>query len=196
MNSNPIRIRPNAGFTLVELMVSLMVLGLVVGALSTILISSNRMHQRTASRAELQASSRQAFSLMTAELRQAGADPSIPPAGIVGIVSADSTVLRVRADLNGDGAIQTTEPSEDVIYSFDPVAKKLLRNPGAGAVSALDRVTTMRFSYFNAAGQPLTPLPLSAANRALVNTIGVTVTCNHQQTHPFTLSTRVAMRNQ
>ena len=43
---------------------------------------------------------------MEIELRQAGADPSTPPVGVVGIVSADSVSIRVRADLNGDGVLR------------------------------------------------------------------------------------------
>jgi type IV pilus assembly protein PilW len=186
---------PAPGFTLVEILVTLMILGTVVSILSTVLISSDRTHRRTARRAEVQAATRQALSLVTTELRQAGADPRIPPLGLVGVVSADSSAVRVRADLNADGAIQTTEPSEDVTFTYDPGTQRLLRDPGSGASAALDHVTDMRFSYFDASNQPLASLPLSASDRALVRSIGVTVTCEDEDSEPFTLSTRVTLRN-
>jgi type IV pilus assembly protein PilW len=188
--------RPSGGFTLVELLVGLTIFAVIAGILVTILVSANRTHRQTSDRADIQAASRQALSLLTAELSQAGADPKIPPAGIVGIVAADSASVRVRADLNADGAIQTTEPSEDVTYSYDANARNLLRNPGSGAVPVLQNVTAMRFSYFDIADQPLSTLPLSASDRALVRSIGVTLTCDERGSHPFTHSTRITLRNQ
>lgn len=190
------RLRESAGFTLVELLVTLTIMATVVGVLSSILVSSNRTQRKTTRRAEIQAASRQALSLLTTELRQAGADPSVTPVGIVGIVAADSHSVRVRADVNADGAIQTAEPSEDVTFTYDAAAQTLLRNPGSGAVTALERVIDMRFSYFDAADQPLSVLPLSATDRALVRSIGVNLTCEDRDSHPFTHSTRVALRNQ
>jgi prepilin-type N-terminal cleavage/methylation domain-containing protein len=195
-NGNRPRLRKSDGFSLVELMVTLTILAAVAGILSSVLVSANRTHRMTTRRAEIQASSRQALALLTTELLQAGADPSIPPVGITAIVSADSVSVRVRSDINGDGTIQTTEPSEDVTYTYNPVAKTLTRNPGSGAVSALERVTNMRFSYFDANDQPLTTLPLSATDRALVRSIGVTLTCEDRDSHPFTHTTRITLRNQ
>jgi type IV pilus assembly protein PilW len=184
------------GFSLVELLVTLSVLAMVVAMVSGVLVSSNKTQLRTTTRAELQAETRQALSLLTTEVRQAGADPGIPPAGITGIVTADSTTLRVRADLNANGTIQTTEPSEDVTYTYNAGSKSLLRNPGAGAATLLSNVTSIRYTYFDSNDQPLTPLPLSATNRALVHTVNVTLTCEYRDSQPYTLTTRMTLRNQ
>ncbi len=81
---------------------------------------------------------------MPTELRRAGADPNIPPVGIVGVSSADSVTVRVRGDLNGDGVIQTTEPSEDVTYSYVAATGVPSRNPGSGVQEVL---TCTRFEY-------------------------------------------------
>jgi type II secretory pathway component PulJ len=176
-------------------MVALVIMAAVAGFLSAILVSSNRIHRRTTTQAELQSSSRQAVSLLTAELRQAGADPSDPPVGIVAIVSADSHSVRVRADLNADGAISTAEPSEDVTYTYDANAQRLTRDPGSGAAPLLEHVMNMRFTYFDATGQPLTALPLNAADRALVRSIGLSLTCEEGDSQPFTHTTQVTLRN-
>ena len=187
--------RSTAGFTLVELLVSLTIFAVVAGVLTTVLVSANRTHRQTTHRAEIQAASRQALSLMTAELIQAGADPSIPPAGIAGIVAADSASVRVRGDFNANGTIQTAEPSEDVTYTYNAGAGTLSRNPGSGAAVVLRNVTAMRFTYFDAANQPLSALPLSATDRALVRSIGVTLTSADRDSHPFTHTTRISLRN-
>jgi len=189
------RLDSDRGLTLVELLVTTAVLGLVLLVVTGIMLSSSRLETRTVRRATVQASARQALALMTTEIRQAGADPSNPPVGIVGIVAADSHRVRVRADLNGDGAIQTTEPSEDVTYAWDDTLGVITRDPGTGASAMMGNVTDMRLSYFDAANQPITALPLSATDAARVAAIGLSITSEDQDSHPITLSTRITLRN-
>lgn len=195
MSSLRDRLACERGLTLIELLVTTLVLGAILMVVTGILLSTGRLESRTVRRAGVQASSRQTIQLMTTELRQAGADPSTPPIGLAGIVSADSHMVRVRADLNGDGAIQTTEPSEDVTYAYDAASGVLTRDPGAGASPVLTGVTFLRMAYFDAAGQPITPLPLSAANAARVATIGLSVTSEGRDTRPVSVATRITLRN-
>jgi type IV pilus assembly protein PilW len=187
--------RTQSGMTMVELLVTLAVLALVTLIVTGILFGTGRMHTRTARRAEVQMSSREGLSLMTTELRQAGADPANPPIGLTGLVTASATQIRIRADLNADGTLQTTEPSEDVTYNYDSGTKSITRNPGAGAVTLIPNVTSCSFTYYNAAGAAITPLPLSAANAALVRAVGVSVTSQDRDSRAITLNTRIALRN-
>ncbi|MCC6348450.1 MAG: prepilin-type N-terminal cleavage/methylation domain-containing protein [Candidatus Eisenbacteria bacterium] len=189
------RLESARGMTLVELLVTMSILGVVLMVVTGIMLSTSRVEGRTVRRAEVQASSRQALALMTTELRQAGADPSSPPVGITAVVSADSHLVRVRADLNGDGTIQTAEPSEDVTYHFVDTTGVVTRDPGAGPATVLANVRDLQFAYFDAAGQPITPLPLSPANAARVAAIGLTVTTENRDSAPMTLSTRITLRN-
>jgi type IV pilus assembly protein PilW len=184
------------GLTLIEVLVTLALLSVVVLVITTILITSGKTHRRTMGQAEIQAASRQTLALLTTEVRQAGADPRNPPTGLQGVVSADSVTLRVRADLNGDGAIQTTEPSEDVTYAYDPGTQTLTRDPGSGAATLLTDVTNFAITYFDVADQPLTTFPLSATDRSLVHSVGLTMTTQGRDTQPFTLATRITLRNQ
>jgi Tfp pilus assembly protein PilW len=188
-------IGPSSGISLIELMVTVVILGIIVLAVTGVLLTSGRAESRTMRRAEIQSSSRQALSLMATELRQAGADPASPPLGMAGIVTADVNLIRVRADLNGDRAIQTTEPSEDVTYSYNSGTRVLTRDPGAGAAPLLSNVTAMQLSYFDSANQLISPLPLSATNAARVNSIGLTVTSENRDSRAITLTTRINLRN-
>jgi len=195
MNTFRDRLASDRGMTLIELMVTTLVLGAVLMVVTGILLSTGRLESRTVRRAGVQASSRQALMLMATEIRQAGADPSSPPIGVVGVVSADSHRVRVRADLNGDGAIQTAEPSEDVTYAYDAASGVLTRDPGTGPSPVLTDVTFLQMSYFDAAGQPITPLPLSTANAARVAAVGLVVTAEGRDTHPVSVTTRITLRN-
>lgn len=185
--------RRDAGLTLVELMVTIAVLGMVSLVLTTLFLSTGRLHAATSRRAEMQMSSRQGLALMATELRQSGADPA--GTGLAGIVTAGGDRIRVRADLNGDGAIQTAEPSEDVTYAYDAAAGTITRDPGTGAQGVVPHVTAMALAYFDEADQPVGPLPLSPANAARVRAVGVTITTEDGGSRPLTLTTRIALRN-
>jgi prepilin-type N-terminal cleavage/methylation domain-containing protein len=185
-----------AGFTLVELLVAITIMAAVTGLLTGVLISAGHTQRRTLSRAELQGAGRQTLALMTTEIRQTGSDPHIPPIGLAGVLVASAQSVRVRADLNADGTIQTAEPSEDVTYTYDADSQTVYRNPGTGAQALQAGVTALDFTYFDSANQPLTSLPLSSSDRARVHTIGITLTCEARDSHPLTLTTLVTLRNQ
>lgn len=187
--------RDARGFTLIELMVTSAILAVVILVVTLIMVNSTRVQARTVRRAEVQSASRQTVSLMSTEIRQAGADPGNPPIGVVGIVTASATSIRVRADLNGDRALQTTEPSEDVAYAYDAANKRITRDPGSGAATVLSNVTAMQLSYYDAANAAITPLPLNAADAARVATVGLTVTTEKRDSKPLTLTTRITLRN-
>lgn len=187
--------RNDSGLSLLELMVVLAILGIVMLTLMGIAVSTSRLHWRTSSLAGAQMSARQGMSLMETEIRQAGADPGNPQIGVVGVVTAQASLLRVRADLNGDGVISTTEPSEDVIYSYDAVNKNIVRNPGTGAQIVVPNVSTLSFTYYDATSTVLGPLPLSATNAAAVRAIGVSFKALERDSMTITLTARVALRN-
>lgn len=196
----PVRsIRPTSrlesGFSLVELMVVTAVLAAVVLVVSSFLMTSSKAEQQTVRRARIQGDARQTLYLMTTEIRQAGADPSTPPVGVIGLASAGDATLRVRSDLNGNGVIETAEPSEDVTYAYDSTAKVIRRDPGTGAAVVDSNVTAMTFTYFDSANQPVIPTPLSATDAARVCSIGLSVTSVDKDSQPLTLTSRIALRN-
>jgi len=181
--------------SLIELLIVTLVLGIVMLVVTLILTSSSHAQAKTAARASIQGACREAMSLMSTELRQAGADPKNPPAGVTAIVYGDSVTIHVRSDLNGDGVIETAEPSEDVTYSFNPTTQVITRDPGSGPSTVLANVSNMRLSYFDSSNNPLAALPLSAADAAAVHSIALSITSVGQGAQPITLSTQILLRN-
>lgn len=187
--------RATSGMTLVELMIVMAILGLVLMTLMGIMLTTTKLHGKTYRLAGIQMTARQGLSLMETELRQAGADPGEPQIGLVGIVAGQANSIRIRADLNGDGAIQTTEPSEDVTYSYNSVSRAILRNPGSGAQVVVPNVSAMTLTYYDGSNAVLGALPLNAADAARVRAVGLTFTAKDADSVAVTLSTRIALRN-
>jgi type IV pilus assembly protein PilW len=185
----------NAGFTLVEMMVVTGILSVVILTVTSFLLTSSKAEGKTVRRAKTQADARQTVYLMSTEIRQAGADPSDPPVGIVGLVSGDSLSIHVRSDLNGNGTIETVEPSEDVTYAYDSTAKTITRNPGGGAAIVMRNVTSMSISYFDETNTAVGPLPLSATDAARVHSVGLSVTAQDKDSQAITLTNRIMLRN-
>jgi hypothetical protein len=137
---------------------------------------------------------RSGLGVMVTEIRAAGCDPT--EAGIAGVVRATQDTLHFQSDISGDGAIQTTEPSEDVLYFYDVDAQAVFRDPGTGAQLMVPNVTAFLFTYFdennNAIGGGG---PLSSAQAAMIRSIAVSITTKTNQGGEMDASTRIGMRN-
>jgi hypothetical protein len=139
-------------------------------------------------------SARAGLSVMVNELRTAGCDPSIPPVGIQGVIAAASDTVHVQADLTGDGAIQTAEPSEDIMYFYDPNAEAIMRDPGTGPEVMIPNVTACSFSYFDI-NNNLLVAPLTPADRDRVRSIRIDLSTETERGGQMDSSTRVSLRN-
>lgn len=182
------------GFTLVEMMVTVIVLGIVLAVVNQVFFSTTRLYGNTSVRAGQQMSARAGLSVMANELRTAGCDPSIPPAGIQGLLGAASDTVHVQADLTGDGAIQTAEPSEDVMYYYDAGQQAVIRDPGTGPQVMIPNVTACQFTYFDVNNNALAA-PLDAGYRGRVRSIGINITTQTERGGQMTVNTRISLRN-
>ncbi len=182
------------GFTLVEMIVTVIVLGIVLVVVNQVFFSTTRLYGNTSVRANQQMSARAGLSVMANELRTAGCDPSFPPAGIQGVLSAQSDTVHVQSDLSGDGAIQMAEPSEDVMYYFDANQQAVMRDPGTGPQIMIPNVSACVFTYFDGNDNALIA-PLNAANRGRVRSIGINITTQTQRGGQMNTTTRISLRN-
>jgi prepilin-type N-terminal cleavage/methylation domain-containing protein len=191
--SNILLVNNTKGLTLVEVMMTLLIFATVLAVINNVFFTTQGLYSVTSQRADMQMNSRSGLGVMVTEIRAAGCDPA--QIGVVGIVSATADTIRVRSDLDGNGAITTNEPSEDIRYFYDADTRTIFRDPGTGPVAMVPNVESLIFSYFDRDNQPLFPLPLDPAAAAMVRSVGITITSETPRGGAMDASTRIALRN-
>lgn len=181
------------GFTMVELMVSLAIFGVVMGVVFGFLVGARNSYQATRERVQYQQSMRAVMSLITREVRSSGCDPS--SAGFESFTVASPNILQCSMDLNGDGDVTDSGPDETVMYAYNAGAEVLLRFDGVVAMTVLRNLNNMTFTYFDAAGAVLGGTPLSALDRALVRYVEVMMDGETDEGEPVSFTSRIAVRN-
>jgi len=188
-----IHLHDTQGLTLVEMMMAMLIFGIVMAVVTNVFFTTNGLFGRTSQRAEQQMSGRAGLTVMTEEIRRAGADPE--GTGLVGLVRANADTIRVRAEINDIPGIQTTEPSEDVTYFYDGFTGSIMRDSGSGPQMLVTDVTSFQIQYFDANNQLLGPLPLSTALAGTARSVGLTITTKTNQGGQMTVTTRIGLRN-
>ena len=181
------------GLTLVEMMVSLTIFGIVLGVVFSFMAGSRESYNKTREKAQYQQTVRAVMSLVSRELRSVGCDPS--DVGFDRLGLADDWQVTCRMDLNGDSDVTDTSPDETVNYQYDPVTGELSRDGGSGAQVILREVTNLAFQYYDQNGDPLGDTPLDANDRDMVRFIELAITGETSTGEEVTYTSRVAIRN-
>jgi len=179
--------------TLVEMMVSLSIFGVIMAVVFGFMTSTSRSYERTREKINYQQSVRAVISLLTREIRSTGCDPG--SAGFDAFFTADDAILRCRADLNGDKDVSDLNPDEDVTYTFVAADGELKRNNGSGDLVILRGLTNMQFTYLDSGGNILGSTPLNAEDRELIRFVRITITGETENGEPINYQTRVLVRN-
>lgn len=139
------------GFTLVELMISLVVLGIIGVSAVRLLISDHQTLSRQNTAVEANQNVRAGVDMLIREIRNAGYDPREAGAGLTAI-RADSVAW--TADLNADGDLLDSgaDGDESVAYWFDAGTGELIREGGGVESPVADGVDSLRFTYLDADG--------------------------------------------
>ncbi len=172
------------GFTLVELLVALAVVGVVLLTLTGLLQHGEQVYLFGTSRLEAHQNARVALDRLGRELRGAGIDPrgiGFPP-----LVNPTATGFTIQNDLNGDGVIAGNP--ETITYSLR--GRTLRRNAGGGAQPVVDGVESLTFAYLDAAGDP-------AKTAGEIRTVVMTITTGavDRRGGRVTMTTQVRLRN-
>ena len=192
--------QPERGATLVELFITLALLGIILGAVCTSFVSQRRVAAVQSQRGVLVQQAQAALDLLTRELRRAGTNPTGTPFTPV-IYSA--TQLEIRADLDGDGT--TTGTDEHLIYAYDTTDttnKKITRDAGNGVQPLVEHIQAFTFQYLDSAGTVLNTAP--AVNSA-IRQLRISITAQTAAADPryttnngyrtFTMTSLINLRN-
>ncbi len=181
------------GLTLVEMMISLSIFGVVMAVVFGFMTATSSSYDATRNKVQYQQTIRAVVSLMTREIRSAGCDPS--SAGFDSFFIADDSVLRCRADLNGDADITDLNPDEDIQYTFNNNTGELSRDNGIDDMVILRGLTNMQFTYLADDGTVLGGTPLNAGDRDQVRYVQITINGETDDGEPVSYQTRILVRN-
>lgn len=186
--------RSQAGFTLVELLISSILTLLVLGAIYSVYQMQIHTVKAQERRLEAQEYARAVLDLMVREIRNAaynplgatgGANCAGGGVGVPSVVTATATSFRFTYDANADGDCDDT--SEDVTYGWDTTScaaglGNITRDDGTGAVWLTDcNVSVFALSYYQQDGTVIAP-PVTGAT--LANIYRVLITLTVQSTNP------------
>ncbi len=181
------------GFTLVEMMISLSIFGVVMGVVFAFMQGTSDSYDETRAKVHYQQSMRATVSLLTREIRSAGCDPG--NSDFDSFFTADDNVLRCRADLNGDSDITDLNPDEDITYTFNAGTGEFSRNNGNENMVILRGLTNIQFTYLDVDGDVLGATPLNASDRALIRYVQILISGETDDGQPVDYQTRVLVRN-
>ena len=181
------RINNPRGFTLVELMITLVISGIISAVLYATYLAQQRSYTAQEAVAEMQQNLRAAMMLMTRDIRMAGYDPNENSGAT--IKSASVNQLHFTMDLNADG--DTLDTNEDIIYGFstandgnaDGIADAGFAglgrdtNTGGGFQSIAENIQAIEFQYLDAAGNilPLTGTPPQVSSPDNIRAVRVSI---------------------
>jgi type IV pilus assembly protein PilW len=142
------------GFTLLELLTSLVVGIIVLGAMYSLVIIQNKHFTTQEAIAEMQQIARTTMDTMAREITMAGFDPNkslpTPAPANAAITAAAATSLSFTADLNANSAL--TDANENVTYAFDGENRRITRNTGGGAQPFAENIEDLAFTYYDGSG--------------------------------------------
>jgi len=163
------RKKRNAGFSIVELLITMTIMLILLGIVSTVLSRAMGVRARESRKTDALTSAEAALNVISREAASSGygiCTDSTCKTGSNGLITADSDGSRIhfRTNLTNTGgtslvpgptAISTNQAGEDVTYFFDAATSSIVRydpndNPQTSVV--VNKISNVTFQYFDYAG--------------------------------------------
>jgi type II secretory pathway pseudopilin PulG len=155
----------HAGTTLVELLIAMAIVGLIMGAITSMFAKQRKAYAVQEQVAAMTQQAQAAMELVSRELRAAGTNltgATFTP------VTYSPTQLEIRSNL-GNNNNTTDDPNEHVIYAHDAAARRITRQDGVNVAEVVaETIQAFNFAYLKKDGSPAT---LSSDIRAVRLTI-------------------------
>ena len=210
-------INNSAGFSLIELLVSMVIMLILLGVVGTLLSRSLSVRARESQRTDALASAQAALNVISREIANAGFGISSATSSRIasnGIIAADSnrTRLHVRSNIEnvgprtapaGSTVLSTNEPGEDITYYLDTATSSIVRyNPNGTPQTSVvvNRISDVTFQYFDYSGTNSTgvevTVPTNSTGRVRI-TVTVRLDPVSGQPNPLsvTFTSDVTLRN-
>jgi Tfp pilus assembly protein PilW len=204
------RNKKTGGFSVIELIITMVIVLIVLGLATSLFSKSLGVRQRESSHTDALTAAQAALNVMSREISNAGyglkntagTDPSN------GIVLADSTTQKLHFLSNIQNSnVVATDRDENVTYFYDSASQSILRYDANanGANSSetsiiINRISSVSFLYFDYVGSSSTP---TQSNTPSENTgrvrVTITVALENVQGQPINrsvvLTSDVTLRN-
>ena len=167
------RSRNDAGFSLLELIIAMVIMLIAMGIISSVLYRSMSIRARESSTADALTAAQAALAVMSREISNSGfgmyedANSRIPYNGIV-LSDSNANRIRIRANLDNAGGLPgapagstlvINSPGEDVSYFFDSATSSIVRYDPNGKGTdipvtsvVVNGISNVTFSYYDYAG--------------------------------------------
>lgn len=156
-----------AGFSILELMLSMTIILIVLGLVMTLFGRSLSTRQRESSRTDALTAAQAALNVISREIANSGYGLKMSADGTAdnGLIFADSDPQKIhfRANAKNDNIV-LTDPGEDITYYFDPATQSILRyDRNGGGIgtpqisTVVNRISSLSFQYFDYIGS--NPVP-------------------------------------
>lgn len=191
------KVNTQSGLSLIELIISVALSVIILGAGISAFSTALRMRSREASKTDAITSTQAALNVLTREIGNSGFGLSTN-----GIVLADSTnkKLRFRANLfNDDG--QTAASGEDVMFYFDSGSGSVVRydrnsNSTAGVVNRISDVDFGYYDYTSAGRTGPNTAPTADTGRVVITlTVFLPDVSGQPANQTVTVTSDVTLRN-
>ncbi len=174
------------GFSLIELLVTIVLSSIVMGAIYSVYRVQTRSMKVQENRMEAQQYARSVLDLMVREIRNVGYFPvgacSTTPANSDGIITADAQSFQFVYDADADN--DCAGPDENIAYAYAAANKDITRAVDGGAAQVLTdgNATNLDLKYFQQDGTELTRPVTDSDLKKTIKRVLISITVQSKDT--------------